>query len=292
MMRLFTIITVFTSGLRLTTAFRQISIPSVVHANQTVQLSISNDLSSSSSFDGQYTSFRVYLAIIAPSSSNSLNPANPSCYLINSSSITTSALNLTIPSSVGPDGTAYHIATLEYSTVRPHPPPPSSYELSPIFTLYNTTSSWSPADLAGAYPPFPDLLPCDAYDCARQCLASGFPQNVNGTEAGFADTYRCMAACPGVDYPSWKEVQEIGAAPGEPLAGDGNEGAETLEVTYATLLGSVSLVPTPTGSGNGTRGNASVSVRATAEATGRSEGVRMEGLGWMGLVVSVVALVI
>jgi hypothetical protein len=282
----------FAGGLHLSTAFLSISIPSIVNANQTVQLTISNDLSAGSgSFDAQFTTFRIYLAIIAPSSSPKI--PQPSCYLVNATSISTTSVNLTIPETVGPDGTAYHIATLEYST-HSHPPPPSSYEYTPIFTLYNTTSSWSPADLDGDFPPFPDLLPCTAYDCARQCLASSnFPANVNGTEAGFATTYNCMAACPNVTYPSWESVQKVGAAPGEPLAGDGNEGAETVEVAYASLLRSVSLMPTATANGTG-NSSVSVSVVPTASATGKSEGAVVgsaTGLGmWVGVAVVVIAL--
>lgn len=292
-MRIYKTITLLTSCIQLTTAFRAISIPSVVNANQTVQLTISNDLSSGlGSYDAQFTTFRVYLAIIAPTSSDIPNTVQPSCYLVNATPITASVVNLTIPTSVGPDGTSYHIGTLEYSTHH-NPPPPSSYSYSSTFTLYNTTSSWSPADLNGDYPPFPDLLPCTSYDCARQCLSSSFPQNINGTEAGFQATYECMAACPGATYPSWEEVQREGAGPGQTLAGDGNEGAQTVEVAYASLLGSVSVTPTPTATANGT-GNASVTATPTASATGKGEGP-VVGVGrgwWVGVLAGLVALVL
>lgn len=291
-MRLFkTIALLLTSCTHLSTAFREISIPSIVNANQTVQLTISNDLSTGpGSYDGQFTTFRVYLAIVAPTSSNIPNTVQPSCYLVNATSITTSIVNLTIPPTVGPDGTSYHIGTLEYST-HPTPPPPSSYSYTSIFTLYNTTSSWSSADLNGDYPPFPDLLPCTSYDCARQCLSSSFPQNINGTEAAFKGTYECMAACPGVTYPSWEEVQKEGAGPGETLAGDGNEGAQTVEVAYASLLRSVSAMPTATA--NGTR-NATMTVTPTASATGKGEGavVRVGRGWWVAALSGLVALVL
>jgi hypothetical protein len=282
---------IITSCVHLTTAFREISIPSVVNANQTVQLTIANDLSSGpGSYDAQFTTFRIYLAIIAPTSSYIPNPVQPSCYLVNATSITTSVVNLTIPTSVGPDGTSYHVGTLEYST-HPNPPPPSSYSFSPTFTLYNTTSSWSSADLNGDYPPFPDLLPCTSYDCARQCLSSTFPQNINGTEAGFQGTYECMAACPGVTYPSWAEVQKEGAGPGQTLAGDGNEGAQTVEVAYATLLRSVSAMPTPTA--NGTR-NASMTLMPTASTTGKGDAsvVRVGNGWWAGVILGLATFVL
>jgi hypothetical protein len=286
-----TITLITTSCVHLTAAFREISIPSVVNANQRVQLTIANDLSSGpGSYDAQFTTFRIYLAIIAPTSSYIPNPVQPSCYLVNATSITTSVVNLTIPTSVGPDGTSYHIGTLEYNT-HPNPPPPSSYSFSPTFTLYNTTSSWSNADLNGDYPPFPDLLPCTSYDCARQCLSSTFPQNINGTEAGFKGTYECMAACPGVTYPSWAEVQKEGAGPGQTLAGDGNEGAQTVEVAYASLLRSVSAMPTPTA--NGTR-NASMTLMPTASTTGKGDAsvVHVGNGWWAGVILGLAAFLL
>jgi hypothetical protein len=104
-----------------------------------------------------------------------------------------------------------------------------------------------------------------------------------------------MAACPNVTYPSWESVQKVGAAPGEPLAGDGNEGAETVEVAYASLLRSVSLMPTATANGTGNSSvSVSVSVVPTASATGKSEGAVVgsaTGLGmWVGVAVVVIAL--
>jgi hypothetical protein len=276
---------VFMSGLQLSNAFSSISIPSTVNANQTVMVTVANDLSSSgsSSFDRQFTTYRLYLAIIAPSSSKIPNSPEPSCYLVNATSISTTSLAVVIPPTVGPDGTSYHIVTMEYST-RPHAAPPTGYEFSSIFTLYNTTSSWSAPDLHGDFPLFPDLLPCHAYDCARRCLADAYPANLNSSS--FASTYACTAACPGVDYPSWKDIQAQGAAEGDPLAGAGNEGAPTILPAYASLLTTVPVQPTAVRTANA---SANATTKApVASATGKSEGV-VAAWGGTAVVLGVVA---
>jgi hypothetical protein len=282
---------IFMSGLRSIVAFRSISIPATVNANESVKLAVANDLSSgSSSFDAQFTTYRIYLAIIAPSSTNIPNTQQPSCYLVNATSINTTSPTIVVPPSVGPDGTSYSIASMEYNT-NPHSVPPSEYEYSSTFTLYNATGSWSPADLKGDYPLFPDLLPCSAYDCARQCLAASFPGNINGTS--FASTYQCMASCPGVTYPSWASVEAEGAAPGDALAGAGNDGASTILPAYASLLSSVSLLPTTTQGVNTT--SASSSATAAATTTGTSEGVlvaRGRGSVLVGVVAHLIAVVL
>lgn len=262
---------VFMSGLQLSHAFRSISIPSIVNANQTVNVTIANDLSSSgsASFDRQFTTFRLYLAIIAPSSSKIPNSPEPSCYLVNATSITTTSVSVVIPPTVGPDGTSYRIVTMEYNT-HPHAAPPTGYEFSSIFTLYNTSSSWSAPDLHGDFPLFPDLLPCHAYDCARACLSASYPANLNASS--FASTYACTTACPGVTYPSWKDIESQGAAEGDPLAGAGNEGAPTILPAYAALLTTVPVQPTAVHGANASA-NATTTKAPVASATGTSDGV-------------------
>jgi hypothetical protein len=205
--------------LTLSHAFKSISIPSIVAANKSTTVTIVNDISSgASSFDAQFDLFRVYLAIITPNPSLSYQPpSKPSCYLVNSTSINTTTLDIQIPALIGPSENAYSIVTLEYST-DPNGPVPSGFEFSDQFALVNGTGEWTKADLAQVFPLFPDYLPCAAYPCARQCIQKGYPGNVNGTstsgnatgEAAFQTTYECMGACPGVTYPNWTTVAREG----------------------------------------------------------------------------------
>ncbi|PSS06933.1 hypothetical protein M430DRAFT_37584 [Amorphotheca resinae ATCC 22711] len=236
------------SSLPLSSAFKSISINETVHANETIALRISNDLSAGpDSFDSQFSTYRIYLAIVAPSSSNIPHSLEPSCYLVNATSINETSPEILIPPSVGQDGTSYSIVTMEYST-DPHGARPSGYEYSTEFQLLNTSGTWTRAEIHGVVPLFPDLLPCTAYDCARQCMQTYYPGNVNGTfgEAGFRDTYVCVANCSGVAYPPWEAIEAEGAAKNDPLAGAGNEGAQTIMPAYASLLTSNPPTPTPT----------------------------------------------
>jgi hypothetical protein len=284
------------SSLPLSSGFKSISINETVHANSSIALRISNDLSAGSdSFDSQFSTYRIYLAIVAPSSTNIPHSLEPSCYLVNATSINETAPEIVIPPSVGQDGTSYSIVTMEYST-DPHGARPSGYEYSTEFQLLNTSGTWTRAEMHGAVPLFPDLLPCTAYDCARGCMQQYYPANVNGTfgEAGFQDTYVCVANCSGVAYPPWAAIETEGAAENDALAGAGNEGAETIMPAYASLLTSNPPTPTPTMVNSTTVLPTTTTTSASPTATGKkSEGARSrEEMGMLALVGVVAQLVL
>jgi hypothetical protein len=190
------------SGVSLTVAFHTLTVSSTIAANTTSNLAITNDLSNgASSFDGSFSSFRTYLAITAPGFD-----LVPACYLVNSSAINTTSLSFEIPASVGPDGSSYSIATMEFNQ-NPYASGPSSYEYSNSFILTNATGSWTAAELAGKTVGEPDNVPCTAYNCARNCTQTFYSAN-NDTAAGTKSTYECTAACPGVTYESWVDLLE------------------------------------------------------------------------------------
>jgi hypothetical protein len=191
-MRLSCVQAVLAATFATTSAFRDLSFPSTAAADTDVQLQITNDLSSSSGFDKQFDSFRVYLTTTLPGLS-----AFAACYLVQTSPINTTELTFQRPGTVGPEGDAYSIATEEYNE-DDFAANPSSYEYSSTFALTNATGSWSEFELAGNKIGDADVVPCTAYDCARNCSQTFYPNNFNTTE-GFKSTYNCIAACPGVD---------------------------------------------------------------------------------------------
>ena len=203
-----------------TFAFNKLSVPSTIAANTDVNLQITNDLSSgSSSFDALFNTFRVYLSMSVPGWGS-----EPSCYLVNSSAIATTQLTFQIPASVGPDASSYSIATMEFNQ-NPYAGGHSGYEYSNDFAFTNGTGKWTAAELAGQKVADPNNVPCSAYNCARNCSQAFYPANVNNTNA-YKSTYECTAACPGVTYVSWAELQAE--------SGNGTSSAQNATTTSAT----------------------------------------------------------
>lgn len=106
------------------------------------------------------------------------------------------ALNLTIPANFGPNGDFYSISTRSLSDSDTA----DSYIFSNAFNLTGASGNYSAYEnkLNGAPLWDANSLPCDAYDCARNCAQTGFPKDmIAGSDA--SNTMRaCIMKCPGV----------------------------------------------------------------------------------------------
>ena len=263
------------SSISTSLAFDDISIASTVQAGTDVPVTITNDISSSSSsssssslrgsdsFDAGFTSFRVYLSISPPGTGY-----GPSCYLINSTSISTETVTVNIPASVGPSGpddSPYAIVTAEFNDDPSAPSSLSSFEYSNDFVLEGGTGVWTDYEKDQMSVGDPDNLPCTAYDCARQCSQKYYPQNsqdqLTDTMEGYRSTYECQAACPGVTYQSWDEV--MGGAGGEGDGEDNSTSSSSSSIGSATKTGSAAGGAT----GGAGKGNSS-STTTTATSSG------------------------
>jgi hypothetical protein len=201
-----------------------------------------------------FDSFRTYLAIAPPGWGS-----GPACYLVNSSAINTTNVTFQIPPSVGPDGSAYSIATMEFNQ-NPNAVGPSGYEYSNTFALTNGTGAWSKAELAGQILGDADNLPCSAYNCARNCTETFYPANVNNTDAA-EKTYKCTAACPGVTYEPLAELlaEECSEAPVSQ--------ASSVCAAASTATASISSTATATTTSPGTASRTGSSSSTLAAAT-------------------------
>jgi hypothetical protein len=117
-------------------------------------------------------------------------------YLKNMTSTDITTLNLTIPANFGPNGNLYSISTRDLSDSDTA----ASYIFSNAFNLTGATGNYSAYEnkLNGAPLWDANSLPCDAYDCARNCAQDGFPKDmIAGSDA--SNTMRaCIMKCPGV----------------------------------------------------------------------------------------------
>jgi hypothetical protein len=117
-------------------------------------------------------------------------------YLKNMTSSDITTLNLTIPANFGPNGNLYSISTRDLSDSDTA----ASYVFSNAFNLTGATGNYSAYEnkLNGAPLWDANSLPCDAYDCARNCAQDGFPKDmIAGSDA--SNTMRaCIMKCPGV----------------------------------------------------------------------------------------------
>jgi hypothetical protein len=247
-----------------TLAFDDLSFPLTVAADTDVKLQITNDLSSgSSSFDAMFDSFRVYLSISAPGWGS-----GPSCYLVNSSKIATTDLAFQIPASVGPDASSYSIVTMEFNQ-DPYGDGPSGFEYSNDFTFTGGRGVWTASEIAGQIVGDADNVPCSAFDCARNCSQTYFPANFNNTDA-YKSTYECTAACPGVTYMSWDDLEAI-EGDGDDNDGDGKSpsGSVSEVGTQSTTSGTAAstLKATTTGGATGSAATASATEKSTSAST-------------------------
>ncbi|KAH8799708.1 hypothetical protein F5884DRAFT_114550 [Xylogone sp. PMI_703] len=229
-------------GLPLTHAFDRIRFPSTVTAGKPTTLTIANDLADGAeSFDAGFDSFRVYLATTPPGWGT-----GPVCYLVNSSSIDTTSLQVTIPDNVGPSGSFYSIAVMEFNQ-DPNMDGPSGFEYSSDFTLTGGTGEWSAAELNGTAFGDGDIIPCTAYNCVRQCT-EGVDVEAAQEDMDLAkQAYECMAKCPGIDVPSWDEItsEDGGDYSSSSEEGDDSEDAgSTVTVGGSTVVVTASSAPT------------------------------------------------
>lgn len=191
-------------------AFNEITIQETVQAGTNVEVTITTDFDAGPdySFDAEFTKYNVYLSVSPPNWGS-----NPVCLLINGSDIHTTSVTVQIPASVGPNASNYSIVTAEYNT-NIYSNGPSGFEYSNDFTLTGGTGAWSEYETDPRGPMSlgdEDCIPCSAYDCARQCNQKYYPANFDQSNTGLYEeayeaTYKCVAACPGVAYPSWDSM--------------------------------------------------------------------------------------
>lgn len=121
---------------------------------------------------------------------------------------------------------------------------PSGFQYSNTFSLEGGTAQWSPYEQSGTGSGFadPDLTPCTAFNCARECSEK---------EKGDDAVEACVEKCPGVE----KEGDE-----GDVGTGDGEGSASA---TTASLSGSVSA---------STSATATITSSGSSSATGSASG--------------------
>ncbi|RFU35721.1 hypothetical protein B7463_g571, partial [Scytalidium lignicola] len=186
-------------GLPLAHAFDYVRFPLEVTAGKGTTLTVVNDIADGSeSFDAGFDSYRVYLATTPPGWGT-----GPVCYLVNSTTIDTTTLTITIPADVGPSGSFYSISTMEFNQ-DPYKDGPSGFEYSGTFDLEGGKGEWSSSELAGFGLGDMDSVPCTAYNCIRQCNNGIDP--TSDDKAIYKKVYECMLNCPGVSLPSWDEL--------------------------------------------------------------------------------------
>ena len=255
-------------------AFEDIRIPSTVTADEETTVTISNDLDEGSdSFDAGFEKYRLYLSTSPPGWG-----WGPACYLVNSSAIDVTSLKVTIPASVVPDGTDLMVTTMEFND-DPSLDGPSGFEYSNEFTLEGGTGAWGEAEVNGTTLGNPDRIPCTALKCARDCTDKYYPENMQeeNLDTAVKDTYECVAACPGVDYPSWEEV--TGGDDGDGESGSQTSSGASAQPTTssANAASSTGGSPAQTTSASGTSsGTTTTSASPTTSPNGAS---RLSGIG-------------
>lgn len=256
----------------LSLAFEEIDTNNTVTAGKDTTLRVVNDLSRGpQSFDGMFDSYRVYLSLTPPGWGS-----GPACYLVNSSAINVTSLTFQIPASVGPSDSlsqGYAIATIEFNQDPNANNGPSGFEYSNYFDFVGGTGKWSEYELAGYVVGIIDLLPCSAYDCARQCSQKYYPGNVNGNSASaYKPTYDCIAACQGVSYPPFDSIYG-GSGGGSGGSSSGSSIGPTVTTSLAAAGGftQVNTSPTSTGSrsslATGTASNTQASSTSSSSGT-------------------------
>ncbi|KAF2214161.1 hypothetical protein CERZMDRAFT_96185 [Cercospora zeae-maydis SCOH1-5] len=155
--------------------------------------------------------YRVYLAAALAGVNG------PTCYLLNSTTLSSPLTNLSIPASVGPSASYYSIAIADLTTSQ-------GATYSNRFHLQNATGSYSKYEDSLKGSPFwsPDQLPCNAYDCARECAMDSYPEDLTEVKA-FQTMRDCILKCPGVSG----EDGEAGGLDGPALASSGGGSGDT-----------------------------------------------------------------
>ncbi|KAI9731301.1 MAG: hypothetical protein M1834_005204 [Cirrosporium novae-zelandiae] len=233
-----------------TLAFESIDAPYRITAGEPFEVDIENDLGFSSSFDADFDSFVVWLAMTPPGWGT-----GPVCSLSNDSiPIDTTSLTLTIPADVGPSGYYYSLSVAEYGG---HGGGESGFQYSNDFKLVGGTGEWSEEELDG-YVLWgdPSGLPCDAVACVRQC---------DGDDS-------CAAKCPGVvmstdydgNYSGYYSSSSYSYWPSATGSASGYMASETSSIISSGIH---SASATPTAASNSTTSLKATEVSATRTAT-------------------------
>ncbi|KAI4751027.1 hypothetical protein E4T52_16381 [Aureobasidium sp. EXF-3400] len=166
-------------------AIDTITVPGVITADVPFTLTVTPK-------DDTPGNYRIYLDTTPPGYAG-----GQSCYLKNTTSTDITALNLIIPANFGPNGDFYSISTRDLSDSDTA----ASYIFSNAFNLTGASGNYSAYEnkLNGAPLWDANALPCDAYNCARNCAQDGFPKDmIPGSDA--SNTMRaCIMKCPGVE---------------------------------------------------------------------------------------------
>ncbi|KAK6006383.1 hypothetical protein QM012_006793 [Aureobasidium pullulans] len=136
--------------------------------------------------------YRIYLDTTPPGYAG-----GQSCYLKNMTSTDITAVNLTIPANFGPNGDFYSISTRDLSDSDTD----ASYVFSNAFNLTGASGNYSEYEnkLNGAPLWDANSLPCDAYDCARNCAQDSYPKDMIPGSDAFNAMRACIMKCPGVE---------------------------------------------------------------------------------------------
>ncbi|KAM3416194.1 hypothetical protein BST61_g7800 [Cercospora zeina] len=154
--------------------------------------------------------YRVYLAAALAGVNG------PTCYLLNSITLSSPLTNLSIPASVGPSASYYSIAIADLTTSQ-------GATYSNRFRLQNATGAYSKYEDSLQGSPFwsPDQLPCKAYDCARECAMDSYPDDLTEMKA-FQTMRDCILECPGVSGGEGEDGGVDGPALASSGGGNGN----------------------------------------------------------------------
>lgn len=249
-------------------AFDDIVLPSgEIKAGQEFDITIVNDLRTSDSFDAGFDSFRVYLAMTIPGWGS-----GPSCYLVNSTSISTTKVSVTIPASVGESGDNYMISTMEFNQ-GPNKDGPSGFDYSSGFTLSGGTGTWSEFELSGSSVGDPENLPCIAYDCARKCAQKHYTDAVlndpdsRPTDKAWVEITKCTLDCPGVKDQYSPEVLDEIEHSGEDDEGSSSSTSSTGSTAAAKTFSSAMASKTAASSSAMATGTSTTNSSASSNST-------------------------
>ncbi|KAI5197202.1 hypothetical protein E4T39_07415 [Aureobasidium subglaciale] len=165
-------------------AIDTITVPDVITANSPFTLTVTPK-------DDASGNYRIYLDTTPPGYAG-----GQSCYLKNTTSTDITAVNLTIPADFGPNGDFYSISTRDLSDSDTD----ASYVFSNAFNLTGATGNYSEYEnkLNGAPLWDANSLPCESYNCARNCAQDSYPKDIIPGSDAFNTMRACIMKCPGV----------------------------------------------------------------------------------------------
>lgn len=273
------IVGVLAVGIPLAHAVDKLQFPSTVTADQPTTLTVNNDLVTDVRAGDDV--FRVSLAVMLPGSYDE----TPICWLVNSTAIDTTTLNITIPADVGPSGQFYRIASKDVDlSLHMGMEGYSSTVSSDSFTLQGGTADWSPNELETVSFGGDRQIPCTSYNCVRNCTIHPSYQDMTAAEREDEEktVYTCMASCPGISVPSWDELNDgygyyDDGSDYDPDYDEGDDedwgdlgGEDGASLTVVTISGTPVAVPVASASAfaSGYSYTSDFPASASAEATG------------------------